>query len=264
MSQNYDLVLFFVLYFIFGPLGFLCYLILKTAVGWYICYRYRAIITPTGIKWLRDKVEVNISDIDIIKADFEDSVFSSNILSLYLPDTNKTVKACLDDREMVKLAHTKLNKWVVNGSSLSIEPGDSVGPSVCYSATSGKYDLGARLYSPVVMLILILIIFFSIFMFFEKLQLLFALIIVFIAFFGLERYKKISAILCNRKLSFSDENGQQHCMAFEDIKDIEKGLFCTKVTGKDGRWFLFPRAFYFLPELIGCYAGITSERRQCH
>lgn len=262
MSQNYDLVSFFVLYFIFGPLGFLGYLILKTTVGWYICYRYRAIITPTGIKWLRDKVEVNISDIDIIKADFEGSVFSTNILSLHLPDTNKSVKACLDDREMVKLAHTRLNKWVINGSSLSIERGDSADPFVCYSATSGKYDLGARLYSPIVMLILILIIFFSIFMFFEKLQLLFALIIVFIAFFGLERYKKVSAILCDYKLSFMDENGQQHCMAFEDVKDIEKGRFCIKVTGTDDRGvFFFPRAFYFLPELIGYYAGITPERR---
>lgn len=261
MSQNYDLVSFFVLYFIFGPLGFLGYLILKTTVGWYMCYRYRAIITPTGIKWLKDKVEVNISDIDIIKVDFEDSVFSTNFLSLHLPDTNKTVKACLDDREMVKLADTKLNKWVVNGSSLSIEPGDSLGPSACYSATSGKYDLGARLYSPVVMLTIIFIVFFGIFMLFEKLQLLFVLIAVFIAFFGLERYKRVSAILNGHKLSFRDENGQQHCMAIEDIKDVENGLFCIKVTGTDDRVFFFPRAFYFLPELIRCYAGITSERR---
>ncbi|MDT8900852.1 hypothetical protein [Anaeroselena agilis] len=261
MSQNYDLVSFFVLYFIFGPLGFLGYLVLKTTIGWYMCHRYRAIITPTGIKWLRDKVEVNISDIDIIKADFEESVFSSNVLSLHLSDTNKSVKACLDDREMVKLAHTRLNKWVINGSSLSIEQGGTAGLSVCYSATSRKYDLGARLYSPVMMLTIIFIVFFGIFMFFEKLQLLFVLIAVFIAFFGLERYKRVSAILNGHKLSFGDENGQQHCMALEDVKEIEKDLFAIKVTGSDGREFFFPRAFYYLPELICCYAGSSSNRR---
>ncbi|MDT8900841.1 hypothetical protein [Anaeroselena agilis] len=171
------------------------------------------------------------------------------------------VKVHIVDRELVKLAKTRLNQWTVNGKKLIVTPGE-VGAELKISyALLGRYDTYrfASL-STLVMVVFVMAILFGLKLGWNTEWLLEGCLIYGFVFLIIPLYRRVRVSVLSDRVVLK-RGKKEESFRFGDVAGIEKGLFQVKVTAKDGKVFFFPRGCILLPEIIEEFTGLAGRRR---
>ncbi|MDT8900836.1 hypothetical protein [Anaeroselena agilis] len=167
------------------------------------------------------------------------------------------VKMHLQDKDFIKLAATRLNKWTIDDDEVTVASGEAGQDLQISYAPLGMYgnffDIGKWL------IVFLLMLKFSSEMFGGDTKLLFrASLICILPFCILLYYRRIKVSVEGDKVLLK-RGKKEESFRFGDVAGIEKGLFQVKVTAKDGKVFFFPRGCILLPEIIEEFAGLAGR-----
>lgn len=169
------------------------------------------------------------------------------------------VKVHIADRELVKLAKTRFNQWMVNGKKLIVTPGEAGQELKISYASLGRYDTYkfASL-STLVMVVFVMALLFRMKLGWNTKWLSEVCLIYGFVFLMLSLYRSVKVSVLGDRVVLK-KGKKEESFRFGDVAGMEKGLFQVKVTAKDGKVFFFPRGCILLPEIIEDFAGLAER-----
>jgi hypothetical protein len=219
-------------------------------------------VTVTNNGLVQGDAEVDFTDISKIILRLDPS-YKSTKLWCYVCHPNDEFEderdgVYIDEVDIVRrLTCSPLNQWCISRLNATMTQGMSgEGLNISYSPL-GKYAWSETIFPG-----------FCIFFFGELLiiglwQLLLGLIgLVALLIVVLHLYEQVKVTLTNESITlvekanpvwlclWSEMDPKEHSVKYSDIDKVDKGIFRTKVTTKDGETLLFPQACFLLPELI--------------
>ncbi|MDR3563375.1 MAG: hypothetical protein P4N59_18340 [Negativicutes bacterium] len=210
----------------------------------------RGKVTPWGIRIVGRTGEIPIAEIKkIYHKDWQTVIETAD----------GEAKTRLPVSELVTLSNGRLNEWRITENSLVIVPEASEKPFRSVYAPIGKYAVNPSVMSWLFALGYLLFIFRDVIL--QGIEYSIAyFILLLVAQFFFRRYKPFTVTLDDTGLTLQDEKGRQQSLAFAEVAQVEKGIFRTTVTAKDGEVLHFPRGCYLLPELIEELAGLGHPK----
>lgn len=205
---------------------------------------------------------VEIGEIRKISGRFwtEGRMFVPALFDLKIVTNDIKGDLALDRRELFKLLDTRLNRWVIDYDTYTIEPGDNglhikyapVGRYAFVSSSWLVFKLLAYIVAPVFVLL-------NEYAGITFTQLLTLVIPVLMAFVFLRKYGMVTVEIDEKGIKLEEQGGRKQFIEFAGVFSVEKGFFRTRVTMVDGRVLYFPAALHLLPELIEELAELKKD-----
>lgn len=222
---------------------------------WFFVYKYRLMVisqgevTQEGIRLVKLNKIVPFHDIEKIDYVGEKSV-------AYIHTTGKTILARLGAQEILKLPGFGLNKWSISKKDVTISKELGTERFSASYSPMGKYADNKFLSNTlfVVCWVIIFLVYSD-----TAPEYIIAGFLIILLLFGIDQCKKVVATMDRGGIKLRDENLIEHCMSFDEVEKMEKGLFRTKVSAKDGRVIYFPQALFLWTELIEKYARLREK-----
>lgn len=214
--------------------------------GWLLFREYskrqvtQGIVTLEGVRLIKNDEIIPFQKIAEITAEHNDTA----VIHTFEGES----EVSLSERELVKLAEAGFMRWSVVSNKVHIRPG--LGEDAFYATYSptGKYAGSCFLLLTIAVSLCsaMIIIFFT-----GDPGLIFIPgVICLLLILGIDDYKEVEVTIEGNKVRLRDENLVDHHIEFDDVDKVEKGLWRTKITAKDGRVVFFPRTLFLLPEFI--------------
>lgn len=171
------------------------------------------------------------------------------------------------DREFVRLARTRLNRWTLVPDSWTVEPENiTVTPSEPEQELTVEYGVGGKYrtfrLSTSVTRLSYLAFFLLVVSAPPRIYYLVLAIPYLIFEIILPAYKKVHVSVAGDRIMLVDENKVEHILKFGDIAAVEKGFFQIKVSAKNVEVIYFPQRCLLLPALIQDQSGCKADLRR--
>lgn len=218
--------------------------------------RRRGELTEEGIRSRSSAKTVRYEDInEIAVASSSLSLFEAREADIYISDDSPAseMKVSLNNKELVRLAKSQLNHWVIDGDGIRIKPGAGESRTIRFEYLGRHYTTR---HFKVFFYVLFPLIWIN-----EKAELvpfsfIALLVLLLLGNELLKRYDRITVALVDDGVWMKDGQGQERYLPYDDVDKVEKGFIHTKLTAKNGEAIYFPRAWDLLPELLEDFAGL--------
>ena len=223
---------------------------------WFFIYKYRLMVigrgevTQEGIRLVKLNKIVPFHDIEKIAYVGEKSV-------AYIHTAGEIILARMGAREILKLPEFGLSQWSIKKEDITISKGlGTEGFSASYSPM-GKY--ANKKFISNTFLVACWGVIFLVYSEVINAMCLIAPFFLLLLLLGIANYKEVVATMDGCGIKLKDENLVEHCMAFDEVEKVEKGLFRTKVSAREGRVIYFPQALLLWTELVEKFAKLQEK-----
>ena len=219
-------------------------------------------ITVTNNGLVQDNAKVEFTDISKIILTLGYS-YKSTKLWCYIHHPNDEFEderdgVYIDATDIVRyLTRSPLNQWYISRLHVTMSRGmNGEGLQISYGPL-GKYAWSENIFYGVCLFLFLELLVLGLW---KVLLCLIGLVVLLLVV--LHVYEQVKVTLTNESITlvervnpiwlclWSKMDPKEHCIKYGEIAKVEKGIFRTKVTTKQGEIIYFPQACFLLPELI--------------
>lgn len=231
------------------------------------------VVTVTNNGFVQDDAKVNFTDISKIIHKLDHSYKYSKLWCfIYHPNDEfeaERDEVYIDASDIIKrLTRSPFNQWYVSRLNLIMTQGISgAGLNISYERL-GKYAWSESVFYQFCFLLFLELMVMGIY--WKYLFILIGLVALLIVV--LHIYDQVKVTLTDESITlvehanplwlclWSKMEPKEHFVKFSDITEVEKGVFRTKVTTKNGDILYFPQACFLLPELIMEFSNLGRAK----